>query len=129
MIDNVNVEDNSTISTQFTTSIQGNNDGKRIENNYDWPETLKGSLYARLVMSYTTKDGEERLDSLGIQEVGSFTWVFVLLIIVGVLIVVAVDGAIVYYFLFWRKKQDSCVTEKTNSYDDKEISMTDKNEA
>ena len=84
MIDNVNVEDNSSISTQFTTSIQGNNDGKRIENNYDWPETLKGSLYARLVMSYTTKDGEETLDSLGIQEVGSFTWVFVLLIIVGV---------------------------------------------
>lgn len=80
-------------------------------------------------MSYTTKDGEERLDSLGIQEVGSFTWVFVLLIIVGVLIVVAVDGAIVIYFLFWRKKQDSCVTEKINSYDDKEISMTDKNEA
>ena len=80
-------------------------------------------------MSYTTKDGEERLDSLGIQEVESFTWVFVLLIIVGVLIVVAVDGAIVYYFLFWRKKQDSCVTEKINSYDDKEISMTDKNEA
>ena len=73
-------------------NFTGNNDGSEREETFDWPETLKGKLYARLVVLYITKGKEERLDSLGVKEVNSNTWRFVLLIIIGIVLGVAVVG-------------------------------------
>ena len=110
-------------------NFTGNNDGSEREETFDWPETLKGKLYARLVVLYITKGKEERLDSLGVKEVNSNTWMFVFLIIIGIVLGVAVVGGVGFYFFFWKKKHNSVSLEQLNTDkgNDVQMAMMDKN--
>ena len=110
------------VEKYYTKTYVGNNDGSLLKRSIDWPEQLTGKLYARIIVAYITNDKENRLDVLGVEAVGSFTALYVTLIIVGCVVLLGVIVALLYFLVF-RKKTDSNEITK-----DEKVKMDGNNE-
>ena len=57
-----------------------------------------------MIVAYITKEQEERLDCIGVEEVSSTTALYLTLIIVGTLVLVGGIIALLYFLVFKKKK-------------------------
>ena len=80
--------------------------GLHLHKKFNGPEQLTGKLYARVIVAYITKEQEERLDCIGVEEVSSTTALYLTLIIVGTLVLVGGIIALLYFLVF-KKKNDT----------------------
>lgn len=125
MIDNVNV-DTSPVEKFSNINIKGKNNGSLIEETFTWPNNLSGELYARLIVSYKTKEQEDKIRSLGIQQVGSYTGIIIALLVVGSLILLGVLFAVIYFCVLRNRKDRGINIDKalsTNTNDNLSLNL------
>ena len=113
------------VEKYYTKTYVGNNDGSLFKRSIDWPEQLTGKLYARIIVAYITNDKENRLDVLGVEAVGSFTALYVTLIVVGCVVLLGVIVALLYFLVFRKKTDSNEITkdEKVKMEGNNEINM------
>ena len=125
IIDNVNIE-TSPVEKYSNKNITGKNTGNLIEETFPWPENLKGELYARLIVTYKTKEQEDKIRSLGIEQVGSYTGMIIALIVVGSVILLGVLITVLYCCVIRNRKDRGINIDKalsTNKSDDLSLNL------